>query len=374
MKSIHIITATVLTAVALTGCSGGRGGDADGVVAGDTLTTEASLLTMVDCDGYIVADVADPWNDSRRLARYILVDSGAQLPEGLPEGTVIRTPVDNMIVYSSVYAEALKELGAIDRISGVAEASYFRTPEIVERLATGEVADVGNAMAPAVEKIVALRPGAILASPYQNAGHGAVAALGVPIVECADYMETSPTARAEWIKLLGALAGSYNAADSIFRDVAGRYGELKASSRADRADAPVVITEQLTDGVWYLPGGRSYMATLIADAGGKYPWADDTSTGSLQLDFATVFNRAHNADIWLIRTYGADLTLDALHGTYAPNAGFKAFADGNVYFCNTSRSPIFDDLAFHPERVLAEYIAIFGRNDSIPLKYFAKAR
>ena len=375
MKISHILSAT-LTAVILTACgSGGNRTAADSMVAeGDTLTSEASLLTMVDCGGYIVADVADPWNEGSRLARYILVDSGAELPSPLPEGTLLRTPVDDLIVYSSVYAEALKETGAVGRITGVADASYFKTPEIVEGLASGAVADIGNSMAPTVEKIVALRPGAILASPYQNAGHGAIESLGVPIIECADYMETSPLARAEWIKLFGALTGTLDRADSLYRAVAGQYNSLKTTDPRG-ADAPIVITEQMTDGVWYMPGGRSYMARLIADAGGTFPWADDSSAGSLQLDFPTVFDQAHDADIWLIRTYGSDLTLDGLRRSYGPNAKFKAFREGKVYICNTAETSIFDDLAFHPERILREYITIFSRPDSITdLRYFHKAR
>lgn len=377
MKIHHILLSTLaaLTAAMLTACgSGARNGGNGDVARGDTLTSEASLLTMVDCGGYIVADVADPWNEGARLARYILVDSAAQLPASLPEGTVLRTPVDNLVVYSSVYAEALKETGAIERITGVADASYFKTPEIVAGLASGAVTDIGNSMAPTVEKIVALKPGAILASPYQNAGHGAIESLGVPIIECADYMETSPLARAEWVKLFGALTGTLDRADSLYRAVSGQYNALKTSAPRG-ADAPSVITEQLTDGVWYMPGGQSYMARLIADAGGAYPWADNTSSGSLQLDFPTVFDRAHDADIWLIRTYGSDLTLDGLRRTYAPNAEFKAFREGNVYICNSAETAIFDDLAFHPERVLREYITIFTRPDSIAnLRYFHRAR
>lgn len=328
------------------------------VVAGDTLTTYAELLTLVDCGDYTVAAVRDPWDSTRMLGRYIIVDRDRELPDGLPEGEVVRVPLENSIVYSDVHARAIGEVGGIKGVRGVAEAAYFKTDEIVAGLADGSVTDIGSAMSPSVERIVEMNPDAILTSPYQNAGHGAIGQTGATIIECADYMESTPLGRAEWIKLLGKLYGGADKADSIFARTCDRYDALRMKAAAV-STMPKVVTEQVTDGVWYVPGGRSYMARLLGDAAVIYPWSDDTSTGSLQLDFATVFDRAHDAKFWLIRTWGHDLTLSELKSNNRLNAEMDAFNRGGVYAANTAEVPLFEDFPFHPDRLLREYLAIF---------------
>ncbi|MCM1517508.1 MAG: ABC transporter substrate-binding protein [Pseudoflavonifractor sp.] len=354
-------------------CRGTAKGDTP--LTGDTLTHEARLLTLVDCGDYVVADVADPWNEDAMLGRYILVIRGSQ-PDSLPEGTVVEVPLNSSLVYSSVHAGAIGELGAIDRVTAVCDAPYFKLLAIVEGLRSGKVVDAGASASPSIETIIGHRPGAILLSPFQNAGHGAIEQLGIPIIECADYMEETPLGRAEWIKLLGILYGNRELADSIYAGVKDRYTRLADSVNHVRMMMPVVLSERVTDGVWYVPGGRSYQARMFADAGGNYPWRADRTAGSLQLDFPTVYDKAHMADVWLIRTYGNDLTLDQLKADYSPNSHIKAFNNGGVYSCNTSESPLFEEFPFHPDLLLREYINIFypGYLENDSLRYYKRVQ
>lgn len=351
---LTILVSSVI-ASCLTGC---RNHSESAVITGDTLTHEAHLLTMIRTDSYIMAEVLDPWNQGNILGRYMLVDSAHTAPDSIPAGTtVIRVPLTNSTVYSSVHAGIIEELGALGSITGVADGSYFNMPSIISGITDGTITDIGSSMSPSLEKLIKLSPDAILTSPYQNAGHGLIDKTGSPIVECADYMESTPLGRAEWIKLMGALYGRYDRAAEIFDSVAVRYNTLK-SIAANEERRPKVISESVTDGVWYVPGGNSYMAAMFADAGGDYPWSDDTSTGSLQLDYPAVYARAADADIWLIRTYGYDLTLDNLASQYPLNKKIRAYGTGGVYAANTATSTLFEDFPFHPERLLHEYINI----------------
>lgn len=326
------------------------------IEGGDTLTHSARLLTLVDHGTYSVADVTDPWDTTRLMSRYVLVPRDAKLPDNLPEGVVVRTPLQRSLVYSGVHGGAIDELGAVDAIAGVTEGQYFNNQQIVQRLSAGKIVDVGNAQSPTVEKIVNLQPDAILLSPYQNAGDGVVGELGVPIIRMADYMEATPLARAEWVKFLGLLYGNPEGSDAIFAKTQRRYGELREMALR-RTERPTIVTEQVIDGVWYVPGGASYHAALMRDAGGTYLWGDDRSSGSLQLDFAKVFDRAHDADVWLMRSY-QEMTLDALKASYPLNAQMEAFKRGDVYNANTSAVTLFDDFPFHPDTILRDYIII----------------
>lgn len=324
---------------------------------GDTITTTASLLSIVEYDEFTIATIQDPWNKGAVIGRYILVPDNTVRPDNLPQGIVIKTPVSSSLVYSSVHAGAINELGAIDRISAICDAQYYKLPKITAGLESGKVIDVGASMSPSIERIIDHEPQIILTSPFQNAGHGAIEQLGIPIVECADYMESSPLGRAEWIKLLGRLYGKAQVADSIYNVVELRYNSLRDSA-LQCTNRPTVISEMVTDGVWYLPGGRSYMAQIFYDAAASYPWADDTSTGSLQLDFASVYDRAHDADFWFIKTFNNDMTLANLQEDYPLHARMSAFSNGGVYACNTAKTTFFEDFPFHPELLLRDFINI----------------
>lgn len=371
MKSIFAICITLLAALLLFGSC--RGSNCKIEVHGDTLTVESQLLTIVDCGEYIVADVRNPWDaNTQLLDRYVLVPKG--YTANLPEGIVVAVPLQSSVVYSSVHGGAIAELQAVDAISGVADKEYFIAKDVAERICSGQIADVGNSMSVSIEKIVDLAPDAILMSPFQNKESGAITKIGTPVVQCVDYMEQTPLGRAEWIKLLGILYNRRSKADSIFETVSAEYAQL-CDYAVQLDDTPIALPEQpMPSGVWNVPAGESYMAKILCDAGANYPWADRRGVGSLNLDAAMVFDKAGNADYWVIRSFG-QLSLADLQSANPLNQHFKAFKSGNVYVCNTSESPLFDEFPFHPEKLLREYIKIFHPT-ALPdyqLRYFTRA-
>ena len=163
------------------------------------------------------------------LHTYVLVDKEKSLPADLPEGTLVRTPLSKAVVYSSVHCGLLDQIGALESIGGVCDLKYIKLPEVQDGCRTGSIADVGNGMNPDMEKIIDLHPDAIMLSPFENSGgYGRVEKLDIPIIECADYMETSALGRAEWMRFYGLLFGEAQKADSLFAEVEKNYNELKA--------------------------------------------------------------------------------------------------------------------------------------------------
>ncbi len=65
------------------------------------------------------------------------------------------------------------------------------------------------------------------------------------------------------------------------------------------AKRPTVLTGVVYSDAWIVPGGKNYAATLLKDAGYHYLWQDDTSHGYLQLSFESVFEKGHDADLWI---------------------------------------------------------------------------
>lgn len=341
---------------------------------GDTITQEATLLTIFRTpkNGYI-AEVSNPWKPAETLARYQIVERGADV-EAVEGAELIYVPVERSLVYSGVHAGVVDELGESARITAIADAQYFTLESIKERLKNGTIADCGSSMAPDIERVAAAAPEIIVTSPYNNAGYGAVEHLPAVIVEMADYMEPTPEARAEWVKLIGLLYGCYDRADSLYQSTMQSYRRLAALTSGIQ-ERPRVITETpSTSGIWALPGGGSYMARMLYDAGADYPWASTSEAGSLQLDFTQVLDKARDADVWLIRTFGTVRSLDDLKKEYPLNERFKAFADGNVWVCDTKRIPLFDIFPFHPDVLLREYIKIMHHSllDDGPTRFYER--
>ena len=320
----------------------------------------AEQIQIDSCEGYWSVRVRNPWDTAKILHTYILVEQGRELPDNLPAGTLVRTPLRKSLIYSSVHCSLLVELDALDCIGGVCDLQYIYHPAVRTRCAEGGIVDAGNAMSPDLEKVIDLHPDAVLLSPFENSGgYGRIEKLGIPIIECADYMETSPLGRAEWMRFFGLLFGRKQQADSLFAEVEKRYASLKAL--VDTVSVrPTVLSELRNGSAWYTPGGHSTIGRLYADAGAAYVWADDTRSGSVPLSFETVFDRGRNADFWLFKyNETVDKTLSSLRAEYASYAGFRAFQTGRVFACNTGKVPFYEETPFRPDWLLKDLILVF---------------
>ena len=365
----------LLLVVLFSACKGGQNSSVQ--AEGDTLAFKyARLLTVVRYDGYTVATIKNPWSPGKALHRYVLVPAGSPaVPE--VKGSLLRTPLSRSMVFTTVHCAMLQSLGREDCIAGVADLKYIKIPWVHQQVKEGRIVDVGEGMSPVIEKIIDTRPDAILLSPFENSGgYGKLEDIDIPIVECAEYMEESPLARAEWLRFYGLLFGCEHEADSLFAVVDSTYQTL--SQQAHEADSqPTVMVDKVTGSVWYVAGGRSTIARMIGDAGGRYLWADDTHSGSVSLPFEAVLERAGEADIWLLR-YSADhdITYGELAAEHHGYPQFKAFRNQAAYGCNVERSLFYEESPFRPDWLLSDFIQILHPDitNLPPLRYYHKVK
>lgn len=310
-------------------------------------------------DGYAEVIIMNPWEKGKELRRYYLVDKTKELPDGLPEGNVIRIPIGRVACYSSIQCSILDELGVIDSVAGVCEPQYVNIPIVRDKVKTGAVIDLGLASNPDIEKIMLLNPEVILTSPLKEVGYGKIESVNIPLIDCVDYMESSPLGRAEWIRFLGLLFNKEALADSLFKKTEQSYLELKTLATSAKK-RPTVITEKKYGGIWHLPGGRSYAAHFLRDAGSAYFWENDSTTGSLPFAFETVLDKCEHADFWLIKYYSdRDLNYEDIEAEYGPYRVFTAFRNKTIFGCNTSKTSFYEDLLIHPDYHLKDLISIF---------------
>ena len=389
MKKLYILLCGATAALLMAACQGGKTAAAD-AEAGDTLEMKyAKLLTIVkhgdgeEASGvaegidyqYAEALVANPWKAGTMLHRYILIPKGeegdktvAMLARRRSTGArcttdTVRTPVESNLVFTAPHCQLLTELGCQNAITGVCDKDYINIPDIKSRAqADAKVAhpimDCGSSMQPDIERIIALHPEALLISPFENSGgYGKLDKLRIPVIETADYMETSPLGRAEWIKLYGLLLGS-SKADSLFSAIEKEYLQLKAEA----AKLPLglsILTERKTGNVWYVPGGKSTMGILLRDAHARYIFADDTHSGSLSMSPEQIIAKGNQVDVWAFKYFGGNaLTKQDLLAEYQGYQALKAFQTGTVYETDTSCEPYFELTSFHPEILLREFIIL----------------
>lgn len=375
MSVLYRLFLTVGILAACCACGGGRnaGSVSDG---GDTLRLKyAERIVIVRHDGYTEVTLKNPWKEGKVLHRYVLVgaDDDERAMQLTHQGTLVRVPLQRAAVFTTVHASLIMELKQRERIAAVADLKYMKQPWIHEQVAQGRIVDCGDGLSPMVEKIIDAQADAVLLSPFENSGgYGRLEEIGTPLIECAEYMETSPLARAEWMRFYGMLFGCEQAADSLFATVDSCYQALAKEAR-DSQSHPSVLMDKQTGSVWYVPGGRSTMGRMLQDAGASYPFADNERSGSLALPFETVLEKAGEADVWLLR-YDADqpLTLAQLGKELRGYSQLRPMRERQVYGCNVRTSRFYEEAPFRPDLLLQDIILILHpeNNKTKPLRYY----
>ena len=473
MKKLYILLCGATAALLMAACQGGKTAAAD-AEAGDTLEMKyAKLLTIVkhgdgeeasdESEGidyqYAEAIIANPWKAGTMLHRYILIPKGEegdktvtrlalQRTSGMGCTTdTVRTPVERSAVFIAPHCQLMYELGCQQAIRGVCDLNYINIPDVRKRAASAgnassekassgnafagnassgnafagnassgnasaqnSIVDCGSSMAPDIERIIALKPEAILVSPFENSGgYGKLDKLHIPIIEAADYMESSPLGRAEWMKFYGMLFGkdkniSTTAAVEASEAAAGKASEAAAGKaseatlpascelRADSLFAQIekeylklkaeagklpkglsILTERKTGGVWYVPGGQSTIGILLKDANARYIFSDDKHSGSLPMSPEQILAKGSQVDVWAFKYFGgAPLSQVQLLQEYDGYKALAAFNRGNIYQVDTSTEPYFELTSFHPELLLREFIILAHGERFGKLKFYKK--
>lgn len=320
----------------------------------------AQLLHVYKKDSIRLIVVENPWKRGSELHRYILAPHNVEIKEDVSHATVIRVPLQRLCAFTVVHCHLLCELNASSHIAGLCEAEFVQSPLVKEHLRKGDFVDMGNSLHPNVERILMGKCDGLLVSPFEESGYGVLERAGIPLIECADYMETSALGRAEWMRFFGMLVGKEHEADSLFESVESNYNALCSLPKSSSEKNPKLLCDMMNGAAWFVPGGKSTLGRLYCDAGADYPFADNEQNGSLRLSYETVLQHSADADVWLIK-YGRseDYTYASLLSEQARYAQFKPFREHHVYGCNTSHVPFFDEEPFHPDYLLSDAIKIF---------------
>ncbi len=325
--------------------------------------THTDGFTVEYFNNYKIVTVATPYPGATESVQYVLVQCGTPAPEGFLDEQIVEVPIQSIVTMSTTYLPFLDDLGVLDRLVGLDDATYVSNPTVLKMAEEGKLTMIGYGSGVNVEQTLELSPDVVMTYgsgfPDYDA-HPVLLDAGLKVVLNAEWLDTSPLGRAEWGKFIAAFFNKEAAAEALFADTVQKYNDLMALV-ADVADKPTVFTNSDYQGTWSMPGGNSYAAAFIKDAGGDYLWSDDPSTGSLPLAFEAVFERAQNADYWL--NIGFFFTLEDLKAADARYADFAAFQSGDIWNNDAKTSAaggndFYESAVAHPEVVLADLVKI----------------
>jgi iron complex transport system substrate-binding protein len=361
IHSQHFLWLLLLPAILLISC---RNQTAESNSTQFELSDNSPVLAegfrITDAGRYSILEFVNPSRPDHVLQRFYLVDRHNKLPESVPDdGTLLKVPVESMVCLEATQLSFADALDLMDKITGVASADYVVSAAFKHLIDDGKIKEIGISDHFKLEQLLDLAPEVVLATLQQGQSYEPLRNAGLTVVSLAGHLENHPLGRAEWIKLFGVLFKKETKAQIIFDSISHQYNTLKTLT-ANVSKRPVVLSGKQYGGFWNLPGGKSYLAQMLYDAGASYLWAENDESGSLMLDFETVYHRGIDADYWRFLVYSdIPFTYAQLLGEDARYAGLKAFKEKNVLICNTFEKPYFQKGVLEPQVLLADYIAVF---------------
>jgi len=360
MKKLLLCTFLISVVICVLVSCGGKTKKSDNAQTTDTLKLKyAEGFSIRYFRDYKEVIVYSPWVKGTEYARYYLVaDLNVKTPSN---GIRVKIPLQTLATTSVTHLEFLSLLGELKTITGVCSPAIIYNPTVLKRVGEGKIADLGDAFSINVEKTLQLSPGAVMMSGYnQNDPYAKrVSQAGIPVIFNNEWMETSLLARAEWIKFVGAFYNKEKLADSIFSNVDKRYNEIKSKAAAVKVK-PNIMAGSNFRGTWYMPAGRSFMGRLFADAGARYYFATDTTSGSLPLNVETVLNNFAQTDVWLNCSFSSInnlLKADSKHALFRPVV-LKQVYNFNKRLLPSTANDFWESAVARPDLLLSDVIAI----------------
>jgi len=297
--------------------------------------------------------------------RYVLVQCGTPAPAlagDLSGAQVVQVPATSVFAGSTTQVMPLVDLKRLEVLTGVSRLRDLVGDAVQSRVASGAVREFAAAGVVDAELVVASRP-SVFMSAGGDPALAAIRSAGIPVVANTEWLEPTALARAEWLKYIALFLNEERQATAIHDATSARYRAISARALAvPEASRPLVMTGRSTRGTWVIAGGRSYVAALIHDAGGRYVWADNTAVGAPNVDLEAMIRRASQADVWI--NGGGWPTMAAMLDDEPRYAEFKAYKTGQVWVYERRQTPgggndYWSRSVSHPDLMLADLVKIF---------------
>jgi len=336
------------------------------------LVKYASHLELKKNKVYTLIKVIEPWAKAGKY-QFVATKNPEKIPDSLKKYPIIKIPIKKMVVTSTTHLPHIALLNEEDKIVGFPNTKYISSEIFRNRITDHKLKEIGNGAGLNIEKTLLLKPELIVAfsSGTDQKQYDVFNKNGIPVIFNADWMESNPLGRAEWIKLFGVLFDKEKKGDSIFNEIENNYNRIK--SKINKKKEKVLVFQGGFFGdKWFLPGGKSYAAQLIKDAGGKYQLENDNHSGSLPYNFENVLLKLPQADVWL--NPGSILSKSSLAEQIPLVSNMKVYKKDKIYTYALAKGKnggliYFEDSPAHPDWVLADLYHIFYPEETPDYKF-----
>ena len=306
--------------------------------------------------------VTNPWQSANNVETMLFIArAGEKAPSGF-RGQVLQGEAKRVVCMSSSHIAMLDAIGAVESVVGVSGKDFITNPYIIAH--RHSVADVGYDGNINFELLVAQRPDIVLLYGVTGACsmQSKLDELGIPYIYIGEYVEQDPLGKTEWLIALAEIVGCREQGIAYFSQVPQRYNHLKSMAAAATSPQPKVMLNTPYADSWFMPSSTSYLARLIADAGGDYIYKRNTSNHSLPIDLEQAALLTTETDIWL-HVEGVS-TLQDLRQQYPKFANMPCVQRGEIYNCDKRRvlgggNDYWESGVVQPDIILRDLIKIF---------------
>lgn len=357
----HIL---ILCAILWCTCSCTSSGNIDDYNMAVYSPTYATGFRIVGAEGKqsTIIRVTNPWQSADEVETMLFIARGGEkAPNGF-RGQVLQGDAKRVVCMSSSHIAMLDAIGAVESVVGVSGKNFITNPYIVANQHT--IPDVGYDGNMNFELLVAQQPDIVLLYGVTGACtmESKLDELGIPYIYVGEYVEEDPLGKAEWLIALAEIVGLRQQGLIYFSELPQRYEQLKSIAASTHTPAPKVMLNTPYADSWFMPSTTSYIARLIADAGGDYIYQQNTSNHSLPIDLEQAALLTTQADIWLhVENINS---LDDLRRQLPKFAQMPCVQRGEVYNCDKRRvvgggNDYWESGVVHPDVILRDLIKIF---------------
>lgn len=354
----------ILCAILWCTCSCTSSGNIDDYNMAVYTPTYATGFRIVGAEGKqsTIIRVTNPWQSADNVETMLFIARGGEkAPNGF-RGQVLQGDAKRVVCMSSSHIAMLDAIGAVESVVGVSGKNFITNPYVVANQRT--IADVGYDGNMNFELLVAQQPDIVLLYGVTGACvmESKLDELGIPYIYIGEYVEEDPLGKAEWLIALAEIVGLRQQGLTYFSELPQRYEQLKSIAASAHTPAPKVMINTPYADSWFMPSTTSYIARLIADAGGDYIYQQNTSNHSLPIDLEQAALLTTEADIWLhVENINS---LDDLRRQLPKFAQMPCVQRGEVYNCDKRRvagggNDYWESGVVHPDVILRDLIKIF---------------
>lgn len=274
----------------------------------------------------------------------------------------IKTPIKRLASLSSVYAAYIDELGLASSLVAVDDEKFINSTSIRKEIEHRDIVNIGSLEKLNHEALLKSQADLVYTFGWQN---NAVATNekypNISFAYAYEYLEEHPLGRAEWIKFFACFFDLETKADSVFQEISAHYESLNKLTENVEHRPKILINMPFKE-QWHMPGGLSYSAHFIEDAGGNYPWGNQKKRNSTPYDWELVYQEGFDSDYWI--NTGAYSSYAEVREDLLDMELFEAFKNKKA-FNNNARmneyggNDYWESGLLHVDEVLADLIAIF---------------